>query len=94
MDLPDRPETRLRLRYLTLPLRRLADYSRARRSGHQLCKVCGRTQDEVDFCVSDREWLAIVPARWRCSAVCLACFERFASEQGRPIVKVFLVDGP
>ena len=59
-----------------------------------MCKVCGRTQSEVDFCVSDEQWQSVVPARWRNWAVCLACFERFANEQGRPLVKVFLVDGP
>ena len=63
-------------------------------TGGQTCKVCGRPQNEVDFVVSSREWEAIVPARWNHLAVCLNCFERFAVERGRSLVKVFLVDGP
>jgi hypothetical protein len=78
---------------LLLPARRLISYRRDRRERTQLCKRCGRAQSEIGFCVSDREWQAVVPARWRRWALCLTCFERFAAEQGRPVVKVFLVDG-
>lgn len=63
-------------------------------SQQQTCKVCGRPQNEVDFTVSDRTWSAVVPALWERLAVCLACFDRFASEQGIHTVKVWLVNGP
>ena len=75
-------------------VRRIRSYVAERRRGQQTCKVCGRPQNEIDFCVASREWDAIVPARWNRLAVCLACFEGFAYERGRPVVKVFLVDGP
>lgn len=60
----------------------------------QMCKVCGRAQKEVDFCFGSKEWTAIVPDRFSKRAVCLHCFEGFAAKQGRPIVKIFLVEGP
>ncbi len=78
----------------TVAARRIRTYIAERRSGQQTCKVCGRPQNEVDFCVSSREWNTIVPVRWTNLAVCLACFEQFAHERGRCLVKVFLVDGP
>lgn len=80
--------------YRGLRVRRLAEYRRARREKCQLCKVCGRSQNEVDFTCSEQAWESVVPARWSRWAVCLACFEHFAAERGRPVVKVFLVDGP
>jgi hypothetical protein len=79
---------------VVLPARRRRAYRRALRRQQQLCKVCGRAQDEVDFAVSDRAWDAVVPARWHGRAVCLSCFDRFATERGLHIVKVFLVNGP
>ncbi len=79
---------------LTVVARRIRTYIAERSSGQQTCKVCGRPQNEVDFCVSSREWNAIVPVRWTNLAVCLACFEQFARERGRCVVKVFLVNGP
>ena len=66
----------------------------ARRRGQQICKPCGRPQDELDYIVSSRTWDAIVPARWRRTAVCLACFDRFAEDRQAHTVKVFLVNGP
>jgi CRISPR/Cas system-associated protein Cas10 (large subunit of type III CRISPR-Cas system) len=79
---------------VNLMLLRTKTYLAERLRGQQTCKVCGRPQNEVDFCVASREWSAIVPAQWDGRAVCLACFERFAYERGRCLVKVFLVDGP
>lgn len=88
------PTYRWWLYRLALPARRGREYRRALTSGSQLCKVCGRAQDEVDFVASEQTWTRVVPARWQRWAVCLACFERFASERGLPVVRVFLVNGP
>lgn len=65
-----------------------------RNPSQQSCKVCHRQMDEVDFVASDVDWRRVVPARWQPVAVCLHCFEVFASERGRTLVKVFLVNGP
>lgn len=74
--------------------RRLAEYWRARTKAVQLCKVCGRSQNEVDFTTTASAWATVVPPRWSRWAVCLACFERFAAARGIAVVRVFLVDGP
>lgn len=79
---------------IVLSARRARALRIARRDGRQMCKCCGRVQDEVDFIVSARTWAAVVPARWDGLAVCMACFDRFASDRGLHTVKVFLVNGP
>jgi hypothetical protein len=79
---------------VVLPARWARQHRRDVRAMHQMCKVCGRTQNELDFVASDRTWHAVVPARWHAKAVCLACFERFANDRGTHVVKVFLVNGP
>lgn len=82
------------VRYAALPARTLISSMRAWRSGQQMCKACGRPQNEVDYTVSDAAWSAVVPARWRHWALCLACFEEFAARRHLVTVKVFLVNGP
>lgn len=77
-----------------LSARLLATSWRARRRGQQTCKVCGRPQDEVDYTVSGTAWRAVVPTRWSRTAVCLACFDRFAEARQVHTVKLFLVNGP
>lgn len=47
----------------------------------QTCKSCG-CPDYFDFRISDEVWEAVVPAKLRNRVVCLACFDRFAHEQG------------
>lgn len=77
-----------------VPFRRLTAWVGERRLRQQMCKRCGRAQTEVDFMTSDAHWQSVVPTRWRGLALCLSCFEGLAAEQGRLIVKVFLVNGP
>ena len=79
---------------VALPARRRRAYREARRNGQQFCKPCGRAQDEMDFRVSAATWAVVVPARWQRTAVCLACFDRFAAESDVHTVKVFLIEGP
>lgn len=62
--------------------------------GQQVCKMCGRPQDEVDYTVAEHSWRAVVPHRWNGRALCLACFERCALDRNVHVVKVFLVNGP
>ncbi len=46
----------------------------------QTCKVCGRV-DYMNFEVSDEIWEKIVPGKYHLLVVCLACFDRFATEK-------------
>lgn len=79
---------------VAVPVRRLLAFLRERARQCQMCKACGRAQSEIGFTVSDVTWTAVVPARWQRWAVCLDCFDRFASERGLHTVRVFLVNGP
>ena len=47
----------------------------------QRCKVCWNA-DGFDFHVPDGVWRAVVPAELVSRVVCLACFDRLASEAG------------
>lgn len=47
------------------------------------CKVCGRP-DKFDFNVTDAEWARIVPDPYRSLAVCLSCFDLFATTTRQP----------
>lgn len=44
----------------------------------QRCEVCGRP-DIVDFYVKTETWKRVVPTQFSNSAVCLICFDAFAS---------------
>ncbi len=47
----------------------------------QRCKVCWHA-DGLDFDMPDDVWAAVLPERLRNRVVCLACFDRMASEVG------------
>jgi hypothetical protein len=42
--------------------------------------VCG-CEDRFDYRIPDDLWKKVIPARYRNNVVCLACFDRFASEK-------------
>lgn len=48
---------------------------------HQRCKVCWNA-DGFDFKVPNDVWRAVVPPELVNRVVCLACFDRLASEAG------------
>lgn len=47
----------------------------------QTCKNCG-AQDAFNFNVSDSVWEKVVPKALLRKVVCLACFDKFASQRG------------
>ena len=47
----------------------------------QTCKAC-RCADKFNYYVPDSLWEEIVPKQLQEGAVCLECFDKFASERG------------
>jgi len=54
------------------------------------CNVCGRA-DHIDFHVPDDVWEKVVPREFRDCAICLPCFDNFASARNVKYMK-FLND--
>ena len=48
----------------------------------QTCKAC-RCADKFNYHVPDSLWAEIVPEQLQQGAVCLECFDKFASEKGK-----------